>query len=65
MNELAVLVDDYINNHGIKYNFIADKLNISRQAFYQLLHKKNFNIDDANRILATLNCHIDCKIVSN
>ena len=34
MNELALLVDEYINNKGIKYNFIADKLDISAIKLY-------------------------------
>lgn len=62
MNELALLVDEYINNKGIKYNFIADKLDISRQALYQLFRKKNFNIDDANRILSVIGYKIDYAI---
>ncbi len=62
MNELAVLVDDYINSKGIKYNFIADKLGMSRQALYQLLRKKNFSIDDANRILSVIGYKIDYDI---
>jgi predicted transcriptional regulator len=62
MNKLAILVDEYINSKGIKYNFISDKLGISRQALYQLLRKKNFNVDDANRILAVIGYKIDYDI---
>lgn len=62
MNELAIVVDRYINNKGIKYNFISDKLGISRQALYNLLRKKNFNIDDANRILSVIGYKIDYDI---
>lgn len=62
MNELAILVDEYINSKGIKYNFIAEKLDISRQALYQLFRKKNFNIDDANRILSVIGYKIEYDI---
>lgn len=62
MNKLATLVDDYINSKGIKYNFISDKLGISRQALYQLIRKKNFNIDDANRILSVIGYKIEYDI---
>lgn len=62
MNDLAMLVDEYINNSGIKFNFIADKMGISRQALYQLLRKKNFNINDANRILAVIGYQISYNI---
>ena len=62
MNELALLVDNYITEHGYKYNFVADKLALSRQALYGLLRKKNFNIDDANRILAAIGYQISYEI---
>lgn len=62
MNELASFVDEYINSKGIKYNFISDKLGISRQALYQLIRKKNFNIDDANRILSVIGYKIEYDI---
>lgn len=62
MNQLAILVDEYINSKGIKYNFISDKLGMSRQALYNLLRKKNFNIDDANRILSVIGYKIDYNI---
>lgn len=63
MNELALFIDEYINSKGIKYNFVADKIGMSRQALYQLIRKKNFNIDDANRILAAIGCKVDYHIV--
>lgn len=62
MNQLAILVDEYINSKGIKYNFISDKLGMSRQALYNLLRKKNFNIDDANRILSVIGYKIEYDI---
>ena len=62
MNQLSILVDEYINSKGIKYNFISDKLGMSRQALYNLLRKKNFNIDDANRILSVIGYKIDYNI---
>lgn len=62
MNQLAIFVDEYINSKGIKYNFISDKLGMSRQALYNLLRKKNFNIDDANRILSVIGYKIEYDI---
>lgn len=62
MNQLAIFVDEYINSKGIKYNFISDKLGMSRQALYNLLRKKNFNIDDANRILSVIGYKIEYNI---
>lgn len=62
MNQLSILVDEYINSKGIKYNFISDKLGMLRQALYNLLRKKNFTIDDANRILSVIGYKIEYDI---
>ena len=62
MNQLSILVDEYINSKGIKYNFISDKLGMLRQALYNLLRKKNFTIDDANRILSVFGYKIEYDI---
>ena len=58
MNELAVIVDEYINNKGIKYQFIADKIGLSKQGLYGLMRKKNFSVSDANRILAAIDSQL-------
>lgn len=50
-NELSNLVNTYIINNGINKVFVAEKLGISRQALDKLLNKKQFSLDDANRIL--------------
>ncbi len=63
MNELAVIVDEYINNKGIKYQFIADKIGLSKQGLYGLMRKKNFSVTDANRILAAIDCRLMIDIV--
>ncbi|WP_143322623.1 helix-turn-helix domain-containing protein [Clostridium sp. HBUAS56010] len=62
MNELATIVDDYISSKGIKYQFIADKIGLSKQGLYSLMRKKNFSLDDANRILAAIDCQFDMII---
>lgn len=49
--QLSDLVNSYILNNGISKVFIAEKLDISRQALDKLLNKKQFSLDDANRIL--------------
>lgn len=58
MNELAVIVDEYISNKGIKYQFIADKVGLSKQGLYGLMRKKNFSVSDANRILAAIDSQL-------
>lgn len=63
MNELAIIVDEYINSKGIKYQFIADKVGLSKQGLYGLMRKKNFSVSDANRILAAIDCRLVIGIV--
>lgn len=54
MNELAQSVENFIVQNGIKKVWLIEKLGISQPYFYKLMHKKNFNVDDANRILAPM-----------
>lgn len=65
MNELATIIDRYIDSKGIKKVWVYEQLGISQAYFYKLMHKKNFTIDDANRILAVLDCHIEYQITKN
>ena len=54
LNELAKRIDNYISCRGVKKSWIADQLGISQQLLNGLLNKKNFTVDDANKILAPL-----------
>jgi predicted XRE-type DNA-binding protein len=68
MNELARMVKEYFRQNKIKQTEIAEELGISKQNLFKLLKKKeSFNIDDANRLLNVINCHIEVKysIVEN
>lgn len=65
MNELAQLIDEFLDNNGIKRTFVCEKLGMSSQLFYKLMHKKNFSVNDANRILNTVNKKISFKIIDN
>ena len=62
MNKLAEKVDSYISDNGIKKTWIADKMGISQQLLNGLLNKKNFTVDDANRILETMGQQITVDI---
>lgn len=62
MNELAVFIDDFLYHGRYNKTEIANKLNISKQGFHALLRKKNFSIDDANRILDAIGYKIDYSI---
>ncbi len=60
--ELARAVNEIILQSGVKKTFISEKLGISRQALDKLLDKKNFSLEDANRILSTINYSAECLI---
>lgn len=60
--ELAQAVNEIILQSGIKKTFISEKLGISRQALDKLLDKKNFSLEDANKILSTINYSAECLI---
>lgn len=57
--DLSNLVDQIIKDNGINKTFISDKLGVSRQQIDNLLNKKQFSIDDANRILNIIGYEID------
>ena len=61
--DLANLVDDTIKNTGVTKMHIANKLGISRQAFDKLLDKKQFSIDDANKILNIIGYNIENVVI--
>lgn len=61
-NKLAIIVDEFINSKGIKKVWIAEQMGISQQLFQKLINKKNFTIDDANRILSVIGYKIDYEI---
>lgn len=58
MCELAIMVDDYIKSHGVRKTWICEQLSIKPQSLRTILNKKNFTVDDANRILAPLNVSV-------
>ena len=62
MNNLAIMIDNFIDSKGIKKAWIAEQLGISQQLLRKRLNKKNFTVDDANRILAIIGYKIDYQI---
>lgn len=62
MNELAVFIDNFLYHGRYNKTEIANTLGISKQGFHALLRKKNFSIDDANRILDVIGYKIDYDI---
>lgn len=63
MNNLQIIVDDFINNSGYKKVWIADQMGITQQTLNKRLHvKKNFTIQDANEILNIIGYKINYTI---
>lgn len=62
LNSLATYVDDFLYHGRYSKTDIAQQLGMSRQSFHAFLRKKNFNIDDANRILSVIGYKIDYDI---
>lgn len=63
MNELACIINDYIENKGIKKQFIADSIGLTKQGLYGLMNKKQFGVAEANRILSAIDCRLEINIV--
>ena len=59
--ELAQAIEKIIDDNGIKKIWLSEKMGISNQNFNRLMSKKNFSLDDANRILNIIG--YDAKIV--
>ena len=57
--DLSALVNQTIKDNGINKTFISDKLGVTRQQIDNLLNKKQFSIDDANKILNIIGYEID------
>lgn len=62
INQLSQYIDNFISDKGLKKIWIAEQMGISQQLFYRLQNKKNFNVDDANRILNVIGYKIEYDI---
>ena len=60
--ELREAVQKAIADSGIKKTYLADKLNLTRQGLDKMLNKKQFTLDDANKILNLLNMSVTAII---
>lgn len=61
--ELSQAVSEAIKESGIKKVFIAEKLGIKREVFARMLNKKQFSLDDANKILEILGMQTETKLI--
>jgi len=62
--ELAQAVNEAIKESGYKKNWIADQLGIQKESFARMLNKKQFSLDDANKILELLGLETTTKITN-
>ncbi len=63
--ELAQAIEKIIDDNGIKKIWLSEKLGISNQNFNRLMSKKNFSLDDANRILNVIGYNANIIIENN
>lgn len=61
-DQLREAVQKAIADSGIKKTYLADKLNLTRQGFDKMLNKKQFTLDDANKVLNLLNMSVTAII---
>lgn len=59
---LALMVDNFLYHNRYSKTDIAIQLGLTRQGLYNLIHKDNFTIEDANRILSVIGHKIDYDI---
>lgn len=60
--ELIQFVKRAIKESGIKKTVLAENIGLSRQGLDNLLKKKSFSLDDANRILNLIFLSAEIKI---
>ena len=61
--ELSQAVEQAILKSGIKKAYIAEKLGIKREVFSRMLNKKNFSLDDANKILEIIGMETETSVI--
>lgn len=62
-NELKQAVNKAIKDSGVTKTHIAKQLNISRQQVDNILDKKSFSLDDANRLLNIIGLYVDANAI--
>ena len=63
--QLADAVNAAIKDSGIKKVFIAEKLGIQREVLSQMMKKKQFSLDDANKILDIIGMETETKVIKH
>lgn len=62
-DELKQAVNKAIKDSGVTKTHIAKQLNISRQQVDNILGKKSFSLDDANRLLNIIGLYVDANAI--
>ena len=61
--ELAQAVNIAIKESGVKKVYIAEKLGIKREVFARMLNKKQFSLDDANKIIDIIGLQTETNVI--
>lgn len=62
-DELKQAVNKAIKDSGVTKTHIAKQLDISRQQVDNILGKKSFSLDDANRLLNIIGLYVDANAI--
>lgn len=62
-DDIVALIDNYLNIHGIKKTFLAEKMGITRQRLNTIFQKKNINLDDLKQIADALGLDIEINLI--
>lgn len=62
-DELKQAVNKAIKDSGVTKTHIAKQLDISRQQVDNILSKKSFSLDDANRLLNIIGLYVDANAI--
>lgn len=62
-DELKQAVNKAIKESGVTKTHIAKQLDISRQQVDNILSKKSFSLDDANRLLNIIGLYVDANAI--
>ena len=61
-NDLRQAVEKAVDDSGVKKSYIAEQINMTNQYYSRHMSKKNFSLDDAQKILDVLGLQVTASI---
>lgn len=63
-DDLRQAVEKAVSKSGLKKSYIAEQINMTNQYYSKHMSKKNFSLDDAQKILDILGLQVTANIES-